>query len=155
VSRRDLPALFRRAFLALAALGTGTTALELATLRHWNGFEQVIPWAASGLLGAGVLIVFVASDRGAAAARLIGVVVLIAAGYGLVSHVRANENAGALDRRYETTWRTTSAVTRWWKALSGDVGPSPTFAPAALAFAAFCLAFATVGLGGSTKSRQV
>ena len=65
--------------------------------------------------------------------------------FGIFEHVKANYDAGPLDRRYAARWETMSEPSRWWTAASGGVGPSPPLAPAVMAQAALCLALATAG----------
>ena len=59
--------------------------------------------------------------------------------------------SGPLDFRYTDRWPAMSEWSRWWAAASGAVGPSPALAPAILALAGACLAFATLG---RTTARQ-
>ena len=40
----DAATLVRQGLVALTAIGIFATAFELATERHWNGVEQLIPW---------------------------------------------------------------------------------------------------------------
>ena len=42
--------------LGLAAPAAAGTAVEPATLRHWNGFLQVIPWRVLGVLAAPIAL---------------------------------------------------------------------------------------------------
>ena len=134
----------RRGLIALAALGVVATAVELAMLRHWNGFVQLIPWVALAVISA-ALVLLVARPRRSAirAARALALVVVLAAGVGVVEHVIANYNAAPLDFRYSTRWATMSTRSRWWAAFTESVGPSPTLAPLALAWSALCVMFAT------------
>ena len=66
--RRDTADLLRWSLIGLAALATAGTVVELASLRHWNGFLQVIPWIVLGVLA--VLIALMAARPGRAAIRL-------------------------------------------------------------------------------------
>lgn len=138
-------AVVRHGLLGLCAAGIVGTAVELAMLRHWTSFLQLVPWLAlAPLAGALVLLARHPSATTVRAARAVAVAVVIVAGFGVVEHVKANYDAGPLDRRYATRWETMSAPSRWWTAASGGVGPSPALAPAVLAQAALCLALATV-----------
>lgn len=135
----------RSGLLGLCAAGVVGTAVELAMLRHWSSFLQLVPWLAlAPLAGALVLLALRPSPAAVRVARSVAVAVVIVAGFGILEHVKANYDAGPLDRRYATSWETMSAPSRWWTAASGGVGPSPALAPAVLAQAALCLALATV-----------
>jgi len=144
--------LLQRALLALAAGGVVLTAVELASLRHWNGGEQMIPWFTLAALAVGIAARFFgrgrrAATRAAIAAALasIGSTVI-----GVYEHAHANYEAAPLDYRYATKWVTMSEPSRWWAAVSGAVGPSPVLAPAAMAFVGICLWLSTVPSGDGT-----
>ena len=136
----------RRCFLALAVAATAGTGVELALSRHWTSAIQLIPWYAVGGLAAGAALL-VARPRPVSvrAVRVLAVVVVFTAVFGIYEHVLANHHAGPLDFRYESKWETMSAGSRWWAAISESVGPSPTLAPAVMAQAAVCLLLATLG----------
>jgi hypothetical protein len=137
---------FQRVLLALAAVTVLGTAAELAMLRHWNGFDQLIPWFALGALAAAIAAV--ALRRTAVTvrvARVVGTVAGAAGLYGTWVHVHSNYEVGPLDFRYQNTWATMSLASRWWKAASGGVGPSPPLGPAILALGGACLALSTLG----------
>lgn len=137
---------FRHALLALAGAAALGTAVELAMLRHWNGLEQLVPWATLALVAAGIVVV--ATRRGRIAVlsgRTIGVTTGLASLFGVYEHIASNYQAGPLDFRYTDRWPDMSEWSRWWAAASGAVGPSPALAPAVLALAGTCLALATLG----------
>jgi hypothetical protein len=137
---------FQRVLLVLAALTVLGTAAELAMLRHWNGVDQLIPWFALGVLAAAVAAVALhLSAVTALVARLVGAVASASGLYGAWVHVHSNYEVGPLDFRYQNTWATMSLASRWWKAASGGVGPSPPLAPAILALGGACLALSTIG----------
>ena len=143
---RDPATGLRRSFAALAAAGLVGTAVELALTRHWTSTVQMIPWAALAVTLV-ALILLVARPRPATlrVVRILAVLVVLTAGFGVFEHVLANYDAAPLDFRYTTRWATMSASSRWWAAASQSVGPSPTLAPGVLAQSAFCLLFATLG----------
>lgn len=146
-------ALLRRCFIGLAAGGVVGTAAELALSRHWNSAVQLIPWyALGGLVLALVLLVAWPGPRALRAARVLAVLVMVTAAFGVFEHVLANYDAGPLDFRYANRWATMSAASRWWAAATEAVGPSPTLAPAVLAQSAMCLLFATLGLTSGTAA---
>jgi hypothetical protein len=137
---------FQRVLLVLAALTVLGTAAELAMLRHWSGVDQLIPWFALGVLAAAIAAVALhRSAVTAIVARLVGAVASASGLYGAWVHVHSNYEVGPLDFRYQNTWATMSLASRWWKAASGGVGPSPPLAPAILALGGACLALSTIG----------
>lgn len=144
---------FRRAMLLLAAAAAMGTAVELAMLRHWDGLEQLVPWATLAAVAVGIVVVAAGQTR---AATLVGRTIGIAAGaaslLGVYEHIAANFRSGPLDFRYTDRWPTMSEWSRWWAAATGAVGPSPALAPAILALAGACLAFATLG---RTTARRI
>jgi hypothetical protein len=136
-------ALLRESLVALAALNTGGLALELAVLRHWKSPVQLIPWVAVAVLAVAAVLLAMFPDRGTVrAVRVLVVCVAVIAAVGVYEHVKANYEAGPLDFRYAGRWATMSAGARVWAAVSRNVGPTPSFAPAALGIAAMCLWFA-------------
>lgn len=141
---RLLP-LLRRSLIGLAAAGVALTAVELAMLRHWGSFVELIPWFVLALTTA--MIVLAAVGRSPRTVRLIRVgSLVVAAGtcYGMAQHIIANHSSGALDARYGPKWDTMSTLAQWWAAATESVGPAPPMAPAALALGAVCLLLATL-----------
>ncbi|MFN8122212.1 MAG: hypothetical protein U0237_07250 [Thermoleophilia bacterium] len=135
----------RLALIGLAALSIAGTAVELATLRHWNGAVQLIPWVIAGALA--VLTAVLAARPGRGAVRLVrggAVLAILASAFGVVRHVVANYDTAPLDRVVGPRWDSMSELHRWWEAASGGVGPAPTFAAGVLAQAALCLLAATI-----------
>ncbi len=141
----DVAATLRRCLLLLAALGVVGTAAELALIRHWNGFIQLIPWFSLAVLA--VAIVLVMARRQVRVARVLAVLVTVSAVFGIYEHVLANYEAGPLDFRYSARWATMSMSSKVWAAVSESVGPAPNFAPLILAWSALCLLFATIRFG--------
>ncbi len=136
---------FRRWLIALAAIGTIGTALELALLRHWDDGLQVIPFVALGALGlAIVLVARRPTARSIRVARILTGAVLVTSAIGVFVHVRANYETAPLDFRYTDSWPTTSEPVRWLLAATDTVGPSPSLAPLAMAFVALVLLLATM-----------
>jgi hypothetical protein len=138
-----LPDRSRRVLLGLAAAGVIGTAVELASLRHWNGLLQLVPWIALGVLVLGIAQAVLRPRVDPRFVRLEAATVVVAAAFGSLEHLLANLDAGPLDFRYADRWAGMSAAARWWAAASGGVGPSPILAPLVLAQAAACLWFAT------------
>jgi hypothetical protein len=136
--------LVRRGLIALTAIGILAAAFELATERHWHGWEQLIPWAALLLLGVATVLVAVPGGRGVTGARVLALLVLAASVYGVVTHVLVNHDAGVLDQRYAGTWDSLPALQQWWYAATKTVGPAPTLAPGVLGQTAVLLLLATL-----------
>ena len=149
-------ALLRRCFLALTATGIAGTGIELALSRHWTSAVQLIAWYALAVLAVALALAVARPKTWAVrAVRVLAVVVMASAAFGIYEHVLANYHAGPLDFRYTERWASMSATSRWWAAISESVGPSPTLAPAVLAQAAVCLLFATLGVtSGTAESVQ-
>lgn len=135
----------RLGLLGLAAAGVAGTAIELATLRHWQSTEQLIPWVVLGI--SAVAIAAVAIRPSARRIRIVQVgagLTLAAALYGVYEHVASNLESGPLDATYGPKWDSMSALSHWWAAASGGVGPSPTLAPAVLVQISLCILLATL-----------
>jgi hypothetical protein len=143
-ARTSTMVLVRRALIALTGIGILATAFELASERHWNGFEQLIPWLALGVLTAAALLLLFPDGRGITAARLLALVVLASSIYGVVEHVLANFDAGALDQRFADTWDSLPLLEQVWLAVTKTVGPAPALAPGVLGQTALLLLLATL-----------
>ena len=143
--RTDAATLVRHGLVALTAIGILAAAFELASERHWNGVEQLIPWIALAALAAAVGLLLVPGGRGVPAARVLAVLVLGASAYGVLDHVLVNFESGALDQRYAESWDTMPALQQWWLAVTKTVGPAPTLAPGVLGQSALLLLLASVG----------
>jgi hypothetical protein len=143
--RTDAATLVRHGLVALTAIGILAAAFELASERHWNGVEQLIPWIALAALAAAVGLLVVPGGRGVPAARVLAVLVLGASVYGVLDHVLVNFESGALDQRYAESWDTLPALQQWWLAVTKTVGPAPTLAPGVLGQSALLLLLASVG----------
>jgi hypothetical protein len=136
----------RQGLIGLALLGTAGTALELLSLRHFNGVLQLIPWIALAVLGVAIALVARArTERSIRIGRVLAVIVLVSSVVGVVIHVNANFEAGPLDFRYTAAWPAMSDLQRWLLAATDSVGPSPTLAPMASAFMSLALLLATLG----------
>jgi hypothetical protein len=137
--------LVRRALVALTVIGILAAAFELATERHWNGLEQLIPWVALAVLAVATALALIPGGRGVTAARVLALLVLGTSMYGVVDHILVNFNSGALDQRYADTWDNLPLLERWWYAATKTVGPAPTLAPGVLGQSALLLLLATLG----------
>lgn len=132
----------RRALLALTLAGILATAFELASERHWNGFEQLIPWIALAVLAVALGLACLRSGTAQLLARAAAVLVMCASIYGVIDHATVNHHSGPLDQRYADTWATMPATEQWWAAVTKSVGPAPTLAPGILAQTALLLVLA-------------
>jgi hypothetical protein len=141
--RADPLQLLRISLAALTALGIAGTAFELATLQHWNGAMQLVPWVALAVLVA-ALALHVGSPRTHLVRGLV-LLVLATSLFGVMEHALVNYDAGPLDQRFTGTWDTLSVWLRWWYAITRTVGPAPTLAPGMLGQAAATLLLATIG----------
>ena len=141
----DAATLVRQGLVALTAIGIFATAFELATERHWNGVEQLIPWIALAVLVVALGLLFVPGGRGVPAARVLALLVLGASVYGVLDHVLVNYGSGALDQSYAESWNTLPTLQKWWLAVTKTVGPAPTLAPGVLGQSALLLLLASVG----------
>ena len=135
----------RHGLVALTVVGILAAAFELATERHWNGIEQLIPWIALAVLAVAVGLLFAPAGRAVPVARVFAVLVLGASIYGVLDHVLVNYASGALDQRFSESWDTLPALDQWWLAVTKTVGPAPTLAPGVLGQSALLLILASIG----------
>jgi hypothetical protein len=145
--RADPLSLLRVSLTVLTALGIAGTAFELATLHHWNGAMQLVPWVALAVLA--VALALHAGPPGrpprTRLVRVLALLVLASALFGILEHALANYRSGPLDERFADTWVTLSPWLRWWYAITKTVGPAPTLAAGMLGQAAATLILATIG----------
>ncbi|HEX3245007.1 MAG TPA: hypothetical protein VHX16_06345 [Chloroflexota bacterium] len=137
--------LLRRGILGLAALSLIATGLELGMEQHWKEAIQLVPWLALVvvLVSIGLVARSRPSRRQVRIAQALAVLVMLSAAYGVYEHVAVNYDSAPLDRRYGDTWDAMSEPSRWWTAVTHQVGPSPPLAPLALAYGAVCVLLAT------------
>jgi hypothetical protein len=140
----DDASLLRRSLVGLVVIATCGLTAELLVERHWGTPIRLVPWfALIALAYAALLLMRRPTAAAVRRARVLAVLVMIAAVVGVGLHVNENYVAGPLDQRYVRLWESMSEVERWWAAFSKAVGPAPTFAPAALALVALILIVAT------------
>ncbi|WP_231743569.1 hypothetical protein [Mycobacterium sp. GA-2829] len=142
----------RRALLILTLAGICATAFELASERHWNDVEQLIPWIALAVLLVALVLACLRGRPAHVAARGLAVLVMGASIYGVLDHAAANHNAGPLDQRYADTWDSLAATEQWWLAATKAVGPAPTLAPGILAQTALLLILASLLRAGPPET---
>ena len=155
MSGTDLASRLRRALLIVAGLTVAGTAAELAMLRHWKSNVQLVPWVV--LVALAATVIAMARRPGGSAVLVVRVVAVAAglsSGFGVFEHVKGNYEAGPLDANFTDRWATMSGAGRWWAAFAKTVGPSPSLAPGALALAALCVLFATLGHSTTHVPRQ-
>ncbi|GAA0922372.1 hypothetical protein [Pseudonocardia zijingensis] len=145
--RAPVMILVRRCLIALTVIGILATAFELASERHWNGLEQLVPWLALAVLVLATTLFLLPPGRRTVIIQVLAVVVLGASLYGVVDHVLANFHAGELDQRFADTWDSLPLVERGWYAVTKTVGPAPTLAPGVLGQTALLLLLATMCTG--------
>jgi len=150
----DAGASLRRGLLAIASLGVVGIWLELAVARHWKTTVQFVPWLAGAVVALGVLLVArKPTYPRLVAARILGVACAGSGIFGVIQHVKSNYDSGELDAIYGPKWATMSTASRLWHAAIESVGPSPSFAPGALALIAACLLLATVRHPAAQQAR--
>ena len=133
-----------RGLIALTGIGVLATGFELATERHWNDLDQLVPWAALMVLTAAIALLLLPEGRGTTLSRVLAIIVLTASLYGVVDHVLTNFGSGALDQRFGEVWDSLPLLERGWYAITKTVGPAPTLAPGVLGQTALLLLLATV-----------
>jgi hypothetical protein len=133
VTARRRAALVRGALFALTVVGILATAFELASERHWNNSEQLVPWVALAVLTVATVLAALSARGAQLIARILVLAVLGASAYGVLDHIAVNHDSGPLDYRYADSWQSMPATRQWWYAATKTVGPAPTLAPGVLA----------------------
>jgi hypothetical protein len=136
----------RFGLLALVAIGIAGAAFELAFERHWESMTQMIPWVALVLLTVALAMLAFGGSRTVTVVRVVALVVLLTAAYGVFVHISVNYGAGGSD----SEWSTLSPLTQWWYAATKTVGFAPPLAPGMLAQSALMLLLASL----TTKRRE-
>lgn len=134
----------RRGVIAVAAIGIAGLLAELLVERHWGTPVRYVPWIALAALAWSVWRLWRGPTPGQIrAARIIAGASAIGAAVGIGLHINENYTAGPLDQKYSLVWESMSEAERWWAAFTKDLGPAPTFAPAALILIALLVVVAT------------
>ncbi|MEE6169620.1 MULTISPECIES: hypothetical protein [unclassified Mycolicibacterium] len=133
MTSRRRAGLVRAALFALTVVGILATAFELASERHWNSSEQLIPWVALAVLTVATVLTALRARGAQLISRVLVLAVLGASAYGVLDHIAVNHDSGPLDQRYADTWESMPATQQWWYAATKTVGPAPTLAPGVLA----------------------
>ena len=146
--RNDGPAgTLRTLILMLVAMGIVGTAVMLTYHRHWEGPWQLVPWGILGGATLGLAALMVRTGRSVVhLARILGVVTIVSAAFGVWQHFDENYRTAPLARRYSDSWETMSTVGRLWTVSNGAAGHVPVWAAAILVPVGLALAAATIGL---------
>ncbi len=123
----------RRVLVAFAGVAIVGTLAELVMLRHWDSFEQVIPFLVLGAL-AGIAAIIWSSRPTPKALFVVLAISAAAALFGTWEHVESNHETAPLDAVYGPKWDSMSATSQWWAAANGSVGPSPPLVPLVMAY---------------------
>lgn len=132
----------RRALLIVAGVIIVGTVAELAMQRHWTKPTQFVAWGSLLALAVGIGLVARPTPGRLRVARIIVLVVAVAALFGMWEHIEGNYDAGPLDAVYGEQWDGMSEASRWWVSFIQSVGPSPALAPGVLVIASLCIWFA-------------
>lgn len=153
---RRLALRLRTALVLLATAVALGAAAELAMLRHWHGWQQLVPWVVVGLLGLAAAALLLSRPTGSvvAAARVVGALTATGSAYGVLIHVLRNFQSGPLDARYAESWDGLPWLEQVWLASTGGVGPAPSLAPGMLALGGVCLVLGTLGRSSRPAHRD-
>ncbi|MFC9555895.1 hypothetical protein ACFTWF_34305 [Rhodococcus sp. NPDC056960] len=147
-----LVARFQRCLLGLSLLSCVFVAVELASLRHWKTGAQYVPWYVLAVIAVSGLVMALAPTRlGVLQARVVSLVSVPAALFGVYEHVAANLETGVLNHRYD--WTALPGWEHLWLASTGAVGGTPALTPLVLALAGTLLGLATVGMATMVGDR--
>ena len=131
----------------LAVMGIAGSAVMLAYHRHWEGTWQQVPWGILGGETLGLAALMVRPDRPVVhLARILAVVTIVSAAFGVWQHFDENYKTALLDRRYSDKWGTMSVPARFWTVSNGAAGHVPLWAAATLVPVGLALAASTAGL---------
>src|SRR5687768_10158318 len=115
VSGDTAASVLRRGLLWVAALTSVGIATELAADRHWAQAVQLVAWGALAVVALAIVLVATATTEAKVRlARILAVVVMLSAAWGVWEHVASNHDAGELDFEYATSWEGLPELTRWW-----------------------------------------
>jgi hypothetical protein len=143
----------RTGALAVAALVVVGTVAELAITRHWNGFEQLVPWFALAAVTAALVLVAGGWPAGRRPALVLAGMCALAGAYGVLEHVERRHDTLPLDAAYDGKWDAMSTLSQWWAAFTSDAGKIPVLAPGALTVAAALVLVAAAGPGFTVRRR--
>jgi hypothetical protein len=124
---------------ALSMIGAGT---ELAS--QGVDAERLVPWTGLAMLAVAAATFALPHRRAMLWARLLCLVVLCAAAYGVAEHLLLVADPAGIDESIGDFWASLSPLTRSWYGAD-DLGPSTPLAPGMLGQAALLLLLATLG----------
>ncbi|MDE2901399.1 MAG: hypothetical protein OXP73_00065 [Chloroflexota bacterium] len=142
----------RGAMAFLVVISILSVAVALAYERHWEEFWQLMPWATLVLSGlALVALVLRTSQATIRIARMVAVLVLVAALLGIWRHFDHNYVTAVMDQDYADRWGEMPVVERVWTVANGSVGHVPVPAAGALVPVGVTLWMTTLGLGEQSR----
>ena len=155
INREGTTGALRAGLLLLVVVGVVGTAGVLAYDRHWHGVWQLVPWATLGGVGLSLAALLIRPNRAVVKlARLLAVLTIIAAIFGVWRHFDENYITASLDGRYTERWETMSTGARLWEVSNGSVGHVPIPASGVLVPIGVALGMATIGLGAQSNGSQ-
>ncbi|MDE2768857.1 MAG: hypothetical protein OXO54_09460 [Chloroflexota bacterium] len=142
----------RGAMAFLVVISILSVAVALAYERHWEEFWQLMPWAALVLSGLALVALMLRTSRATIRiARIVAVLVLVAALLGIWRHFDHNYVTAVMDQDYADRWGEMPVVERVWTVANGSVGHVPVPAAGALVPVGVTLWMTTLGLGEQSR----
>ena len=144
----------RGAMALLVVISILSVAVALAYERHWEEFWQLVPWATLVLSGLALVALVVRMSRTTIRiARIVAVLVLVAALLGIWRHFDHNYGTAVMDQDYADRWAEMPVVERVWTVTNGSVGHVPVPAAGALVPVGMTLWMTTLGLGEQSRRK--
>ena len=138
----------------LVVISILSVAVALAYERHWEEFWQLVPWATLVLSGLALVALVVRMSRTTIRiARIVAVLVLVAALLGIWRHFDHNYGTAVMDQDYADRWAEMPVVERVWTVTNGSVGHVPVPAAGALVPVGMTLWMTTLGLGEQSRRK--
>ena len=142
----------RGAMALLVAISILSVVVALAYERHWGDFWQLVPWATVVLSGLALAALVLRTSRATIrTARIVAVLVLVAALLGTWRHFDHNYYTAVLDQDYSDRWEEMSVVERVWTVANGSVGHVPVPAAGALVPVGVTLWMTTLALSEQSR----
>ena len=144
----------RGAITLLVVVSILSVAVALAYERHWEDVWQLAPWATLVLSSLALAALLLRTSRATIrVARIVAVLVLVAALLGSWRHFDHNYETAVLDQDYSERWGEMSVVERVWTVANGSVGHVPVPAAGALVPVGLTLWMTTLGLGEQLRRK--
>ena len=116
----------RGALALLVVISILSVAVALAYERHWEEFWQLVPWPTLVLSGLALVALVLRTSRTTIRiARIVAVLVLVAALLGIWRHFDHNYGTAVMDQDYADRWTQMPVVERVWTVANGSVGHVP------------------------------